>query len=248
MTDQTAQVLTTTPSSAEPTPASLVEALVGPDKKFKTVEDLAKGKAESDAFIERIKAENAQMRKDMEALAASRELQDELEAAHQAAQHRGKPAVVAPSSDDLAEIVRKEINNTRQEETAKANVLEADRFLTEYFGGSKEKATQFITEKAEAMGMSLAWLVDVASRSPKALYTVLGVDPAKQPQPGTRQSPSHQNTVNTDAKDFAPNGSNVKPGTKAYYDALRKSNPAQYWSAKVQNEIHAKAVEGVYFQ
>ena len=54
--------------SAAPTPAApqsadipLSEQLVGDDKPFKTIEDLAKGKFEADNFIEQLKAENAKM-------------------------------------------------------------------------------------------------------------------------------------------------------------------------------------------
>src|SRR5690606_26975993 len=53
----------------EPTPAPVttqeqaaIDLLVGEDKKYKTVEDLAKSRLEADEFIERLKRENAEMR------------------------------------------------------------------------------------------------------------------------------------------------------------------------------------------
>jgi hypothetical protein len=46
------------PTKGEETPVTQVSDLVGEDKKFKTVEDLAKGKLEADSYIEQLKEEN----------------------------------------------------------------------------------------------------------------------------------------------------------------------------------------------
>jgi hypothetical protein len=111
--------------------------------------------------------------------------------------------------------------------------------LTDYFQ-DKQKATDFVTEKARSLGMPVSWLIDVAAKSPQALYNLLEVKP--QQQPG---KPSGKPVVNTDAQNFAPNGG-PKEGSKEWFDGMRKSNPARYWSADVQAQIHKAVAQGSY--
>jgi hypothetical protein len=226
------------PATVEQATQSIVETLVGEGRKFKDVEALAKGKLESDQFIERITNENAAMRKDMEALQLL--VKDTLGArGNQPAPSQPTGASVDPS--DLSELIRNEITQTRQKEAAQSNLVEADRVLVAHYG-TKEQAQKAITEKARELGMPVSWMTESAARNPKALYTLLGLgEPTKQPV-----TPSSKPTVNTDAANFAPTGAGSKVGTKEYYDAMRRENPSLYWNPRTQQEIHKKALEGVY--
>jgi len=219
---------------------SLLANLVGEGKKFKDAEALAAGKLESDQFIERLKSENAEMRKDMQTLQS---VVKEIKEARVTTPEQAAPQGVL-AAEDLTRLVRGEIEQTETKRIHEANLVEADRVLVAKFG-SKELAQAAITEKARELGMPVSWLVDSAAKNPKALYQLLGL--AAQQTQSTVQTGT-QSTVNTDAQTFVPQGQGAAYGTKAYFDALRKSNPSQYWSPKVQAEIHSKALAGEYYK
>ena len=58
---------------------NVLETLVGDGKKFKTPEDLAKGKVEADAFIETLKNQIGLMKQEMEKLGATADRKEQLE-------------------------------------------------------------------------------------------------------------------------------------------------------------------------
>lgn len=233
-------VLVATATAPAPAPAPIaptVDQLVGEGKKFKDLEMLAKGKLEADNHIAKLEAERAADRKRLEELEAIINVTGVKPSGNQPAP--AQSAAVDPSQ--IAELVRKELQHASEEDRAKANVLEADRYLTEYFQ-DKQKATEFVTEKAKALGMPVSWLIDVAAKSPAALYNLLEVKHNAQQQPG--KAPAKP-VVNTDAPNFAPNGG-PKEGSKEWFDAMRKSNPSRYWSPEVQAQIHKAAASGAY--
>jgi hypothetical protein len=232
---------TTLSASAEPktvTPpeanqdAPTFTALVGNGKKFKTTEDLAKSKVEADAFIQKIQDENKELRKELEARMSSEEAIKALTAA----KGNQPPSEVSP--EHLRDMVKETVSELDRDKAAKQNILAANAYLIDKLGG-KAEAEAFLNKKSVELGIPIGWLKDMAARSPKALYNTLGVD-----APSAVVPTSTKGDINTLAKNNAPD--EQTKGTKAYYEAIRKSNPSAYWSTKVQNEIFEASKKGTY--
>ena len=228
------------------TDGDLLSQLVGEGKKFKDPEALAKGKLESDAFIEQIKNENAGLRKELEERVKLSQILDEIKkgTGNQPGGSKDTSQPQALDPDEVKKLIKNTLNETVQENTAKQNVLEAERTVIEKLG-SKDAALKFITEKAREMGVSGDWLMSVAASNPKALYAVLGLEATGNKQQPTNVT-SPDSSVNTSKQQFAPNGGQVKAGTKDYFEKIRKENPSLYWKPEIQNEIFEARKRGTY--
>lgn len=178
----------TTPDPNAPTPqtqtTSPLEALVGPDKKFQSVEDLARGKLEADNYITKIVDENKQLRtvvtaqdRRLASLESKLSILDRLETPP----NTGNPGVpvqqsqpqtpAAPSltEEDVLKLVEQRDVNAK----AQANKVEVDQTLNKVLGAN---AAGFVLQKAAELGVTPAYLHNLALTSPKAFYATLGID------------------------------------------------------------------------
>lgn len=135
---------------------------------------------------------------------------------------------------DLAEQVRKILNEENDKAKRQSNVQEARNLLKQEFG---EKYTDSLEAVANVLGVSTSFLGEMAARSPKGL-----VDLVKMNTPATEKK-----DVNV-----APPASNVDPARSpsnsvrknaAYYRELRKTDLQTYLSRRVQSEMHKEAME-----
>lgn len=228
------------------TQASTLESLVGEGKKFKSAEELARAKLESDSFIGQLTGELQELRKELKAKLVQDEILKELGKGNQPPAAPVAPVNGAQALDpeELAKLVRNEIQQTKQHDVAQANIVEADQFITGRFG-DKEKAKQFIIDKSRDLGISVAWLMDMAAKSPKALYQVLGLDQPTS-EPNKAKMIDLHSQVNNERREVINNGAGLKPGTKPYFDAIRKENKARYFTPEIQNQIFKAKKEGIY--
>jgi hypothetical protein len=231
-TPETNALPTAVTPNAGNTESAILNSLVGEGKKFKTVEDLAKSKLESDAFINRLQDEQKELRKDLEARIRTEDALAELK------KDRGNQAP-ADSSVDVKKVVLETLEQAERDKIALKNIRQANDHIIDKCGGKKE-AEAFIIKKSEELGVPVEWLKDMAARSPKALYNTLGVDATVAPPP----TGMTKGDVNTAAKNkeipLNPNAS------KEYYESLRKSKPSLYWTPKVQTEIFEATKKGLY--
>ena len=211
-----------TPTVSEPQPSAL-EGLVGDGKKFKTVEDLATGKLESDAFIEQLKMENKTALEELakaqgkgEDSATVTELLKTVQAAQKAAEEGNQPL----DDDALRKIVRETITGDSNEATAKKNREEANALVLEKAGGDKDAAKTYLADRAAALNMSVESLRELGEKSPTAFAKLVGLTRTSQ-----QQEPSIQSIEGSPSPDtLLP----VQPmeieghKTKAHYDALKK--------------------------
>jgi hypothetical protein len=210
-----------------------LENLVGEGKKYKSVEDLAKAYSHADATIQDRNRELAEAREKINARLRVEEL---------LRQPREQNPVTPPvddnppsantsfSEDDLVARIRQELQQDREQEKIRRNVDFVAQKLIETFG-SEDKANEVINAKAKELEVSLDFLKSSAAQSPKAFLATLGIaDSAPRPTPGVPRSDvvSVPNTA-------------AKPGTYAFYESIRKSNPSQYFSRTIQNQMIADA-------
>ena len=90
------------------------------------------------------------------------------------------------------------------------------------------------------MGVSVKFLMDSAAQSPAAFFATMELETAPRPATGTRSD------VNPAALSAQASGT-AKPGTYAFYEEMRKTNPKLYNAPKVQLEMHKAAFENPEF-
>jgi hypothetical protein len=215
-----------------------VEELVGESKKFKTVEELARGKYEADQFIERLKQEQAALRDELNSRKRLEEVADLLSSQQKNQSTEGPP----PARDDgdkgntltpeqLEKMFDERLSKREQQQVRTNNINTVKQKLTETFG---QNFAAKLEQEAQSLGVTKEYLTNLAAESPSAFYRLVGLD-AQKPQSNT-YSPL-PSSVNQAA--FAPNVTGER--TQTFYEKIKKDDPRTYWSPKVQNEMHRDA-------
>ncbi len=223
-----------------------VEDLVGEGKKYATIEDLAKSRVHADLTIAARERELAEARDEInkrltyEELVERLDRKDEREAPRIQEQQPApvNPANVPPVKDeDLAARIREIQQQDRRDERLQSNIVEVtNRMLQEF--GSESKASEYVAGKARELGVSVQFLQDQAAQAPKAFFKTVGLEDAVSPP----ARPTGGN-VNADALRSQNPGSAVKPETYAYFEEMRKTDPARYFLPATQNKIMKAAIE-----
>lgn len=208
-----------TPPNQSPAPTqSVVDQLVGPGKKFQSVEAALKGKIEADAFVASLTSEAAQLRQalaESEAekarLAARASILDRVNQPNDTpgtnpAQHQAPNPAPGPkpmSDEDVVAVIRR----TDQQKQAEANLQRVDQTLVKTFGVD---AVAVVRQRASELGLPVEDLMQVGARSPEALFNMIGVQKATDPG-----NPMYA------GNSFSNPGQGVELRNKAYYDKRR---------------------------
>ena len=226
------------PEPSPTTESEYLEKLVGEGKKFKTVDDLARGKIEADEFIERLKQEQQQLREELEKRVGLEEKLDSL----LKAQHKPDPSNQSqppqqPQVDDLDidKLIDERMTARERAALESKNFEESQRAIVDHCGGDGEAARRFIQERAKELGVSPEYLGQRAKESKSAFLALVGIASKPQPVPSTPRG----TTGDAPVQHGQP-----QPGTWEYFEALRKSDPKRYFSPKVQQELHKAVREG----
>lgn len=209
--------------------ASPLNDLVGEDKKFATVEDLAKGKAEADQFIEQLKGEISGLREDLDKRLTSEQVLEEIQRQKAEASRNEGNTNSQNSAEDISEIVKQVINGEKAAETAEANLATANNKMVEIYG--VDKAKEVVAAKAAELGVGIDFLQDVAAKSPAAFFNTIGLEG----KPASVPAANAEGSVNTEG--LAQNGTGTKEGSWEHFEQLRKENPREYWSASTQKKL-----------
>lgn len=219
-----------------------LEDLVGEDKKFKSVEDLARGKAEADSFIERLKRENEELRKDLGTRLSLEEFMTKMdEKKSKQGEDQGNQSLdnrsVEPDSKfdpaDLEKLLDEKLTAAERKRQEDANLQAVQQKLVSTWG---DNAGLELKRKASELGMATKELEAFAKTNPAAFFRLVGIDAQRQ-----QSSAGFVNTGVDASKTQATTGGNTK--NKAYYDKLRAENPREYWTPKIQNEMFQMAVK-----
>lgn len=217
--------------------------LVGEGKKFKTPDDLAKAKLESDRFIEKLQNEQRELREELnKRLTTEDALRKAQEAGIVEPRPQADPAPVPQRQNEQLNIsseVEKALAKRDQEASLRSNIEAVTTRMTELYG-TADKAAEVISSRSRELGMPVETLRKMASENPKAFLALLGVQDKPQ---GAPQTSSWSNTKNTTAMKSAVGSTAVTPGTYKYYSELRKTDPAAYFSSRVQLQMDKDARE-----
>lgn len=221
--------------------------LVGEGKRYKSPQDLAKGKVEADAHIKKLEREQAELRAELaERLTAEERAQAALDAASQSQdpgkatpQSAPRSAVVDPKA--VEDIVRKALSAEDLRKERINNLRSCGVAMTGKFG-SLDKAKEVMKARGMELGMDEKSLEDLASRTPNAFLKLMGVEDANVQTPAPTKS-----TVNQQALAVHPSGQSAPaPDTFKHFEAMRRGTPEQrkqYWTPEVQNRMHKVAQE-----
>lgn len=217
---------------------SIASTLVGEGKKFKTVDDLAKGKLEADLYVEQLKkqleSKDAELTKLGNADEKFTKILQGLEQSKNTPNTQGNTQVPALGKEDIATLVRNQMTLVEAERTAQQNIDSTNSKLKDLFG---DKAKDVVQSKAKELGISMEELKILSAKSPTAFFTMIG---ATESRPQSASTPNPNGSVNT-ASNF---NQDFKVGTKEYYNNLRRTmKPVDYYT-KIQPEIMERVKKG----
>lgn len=206
--------------------------LVGEGRKYATTDALAEAYLNADQFIETLKEENARLRaerKRAEVLEEQLKRISEAESTSTSTQGKDTAANTAAgmSEEDIARIVEQHITGRETAKTRAANLEKADSLMRAKFG---DRAKEIFAKEANTPELMESYkkLAETAPEKFIALFT----SETSQTQQTTSAS-----TVNTASEKLVPAGSSAEPGTKAYYNALRREKPEVYYSQQTQMQM-----------
>lgn len=224
-----------------------LEELVGDGKKFKSPEELARGKYQSDLYIKELERQKDELRSDFLAASAdakSKANLEELVTRLTKNQGDNQPPVdnVQKPSVELKDI-ESLVSNKLQEYQTTTKQLENFNFvkdkLTERYGSNYNSA---LKQQMDELDLTVDELENLARTKPKFLIKTLGLD--KEPTLDTFQAPPHSSQRNSN---FAPT---TKKRTWSYYENLRRTDPKVYHDPKTSVQMYNDVVtlgESVFY-
>jgi hypothetical protein len=203
----------------------ILASLVGPDKKFKTVADLAKGKLQADSHISQIERENADLRKALETyeeqLKKQRTLEELLEAMKSSKATDGNPQSL--DLDTVTQLVRNVTKEEREAATREANRAKVNAAILETAGGDAAKARALVAQRAKELGLTTEYFRNLSETSPQAALALINASTKS----GT--STSIKPDVNTEAVRQPLRDSDPKPNSY-YMELRRKMGTAKFYA------------------
>ena len=234
-TAQTEQVTEQTQQETSPQESYLQKLVEAKGENWKDPEVLAKGKLEADGYIKTLEEQLATMREDMQKQDYQSQILEQLQnkAAETTTAQPATPnnngstetqdTTASLSENDLESLVEKTLVKREQDAVIKQNLTQVDQELEKSFG---TEAAAKVQEKAEALGMTIDRLRDIAAESPTAFFALIG-------EAQKTFSPMVQGSVRTE-------GVNMQQSNERdwnYYQNLRRQNSKQYYSPKVQQQM-----------
>lgn len=209
--------------------------LVGEGKKFSTVEELAASKLSADEHIAKLEAEAKERNETLAELqqkAQANQSVEEVLKALNGSQNDGQETPT-PTLDEqsIDEIITRRLSEQERNRIAQTNLKSANDAVVAALGDLTAAQTA-VNKKAQQIGMTAGELAGIAAKSPSAFLQIMGIDKPSPDKPAPAKG-----TVNPEAVPNAEGTGGPKPGTHAFYQALRKENPTAYFSAKVQNQM-----------
>lgn len=213
------------------TTESFVTQLVGEGKKFKTIEELAKGKVEADNHIGNITKTLDELRAELAKQDYAKSLLEQMNKGSETKAEQPPSNIPSPSNtenttqsaSDIEALVEKALTEKERNRTVAQNIAVVGEEMEKQFG---DKAAQILKSKSQELGMSMDKLKEIAAESPTAFFQLVGVSASRKPQVST----APQSSVRSEGFN-----SNSQDRDFDYYQKIRRENRSLYYSPKVQN-------------
>lgn len=207
-----------------------IEALVGEGKKFKTIEDMARGKLAADAHIATLEAENRALKESQggsgnAVLARIDELLAKVNGQGTTTQVGNQSTTESLTEDKVRAILHQE----RQAAIIDGNVAKFNEVVTKTFG---DKAGETMKSKIASLGFSDETFSRLVAENPESALKLVGILPANSGASGQKES-----TVNTAA---LFNGQDNSRKNHAYYEKLRRDLKMDFFKPEIQQEMIAE--------
>ena len=216
--------------------------LIGDGKRYKTTQDAAKALVEKDRFIERLKAEAAEARASLRGESKMDEFLEKLKAINtgtastqntmsgETATNQNQTNNQPPSKALTVDEVQKLLEDRERKIAEEANLNASIQKVREAFGANFKAV---MTAKADELGMSQEYLLNLAKTQPKAFVKLVEADVSPQ---GRNAPPP--NSVNT----ATFQGKRTGEKNNEYYRNLRKQvGDAEFFKPSIQNQLHKDA-------
>lgn len=190
---------------------------------------LARAKWESDKHIERLQAEQEELRGEVKSRIGLEEFLTKVNQPPVSDPNKqgNQPQLNEQTPVDIERLVETHLTKAEQERVKKTNRDAVNSVLSKVWG---DNTSQNFAQVANQLSMSTDELRTLAERSPEAFYRITGVKNQNAPSVGTVP----QGTVT-----FGSQPQTVR--NNAYYRNLKKADPNSYFSAKVQVQMHEDA-------
>lgn len=219
--------------------------LVGEGKKFKTVEDLAKGKALADGYVDHLKSRLDEMRGDYTRLreeqAARAKLEDLLDQINtgrtqQKTETHQEPDVKQQQMPfdpkEMESLVQSKILEHESSKKQQDNYNLVRNKLQERLGDNYQAV---LKEQTENLGLTEAFVNDLARNHPQVLFKTLGLDTI--PNREGFMSPPRSNTR---SDSFKPN---VQKRSWSYYQKMKRDDPKKYRDSQTHVQMWKDHIE-----
>ena len=209
-----------------------VSELVGEGKKFRTMDDLAKGKLEADNFIEKLKVENAALREALDSEANPDEILSRINSLLQSkngSENATNPQSNQPPKESLTEEkVLELLSKKEREDKLRQNLNSFTSAVNKAFG---DKTNEVIATRLDELGMVKKEFDELSARNPIAALRILGLKDSGGPV-GT-MTPS----VNTEAFFGEAGKGNGETQNFAYFQKLRRELKSAYYEPEIQKRV-----------
>jgi hypothetical protein len=210
--------------------------LVGENKKFRSVNDLAKGKAEADRYVEMIIKQKDELASDYLKLKADYDarakLEELLDQRTRQSQEEYTPSSNQPPKEvDFDSLIEKKISERERLRQREENVKQTKQMLKEKLGSNYSSKLQ---EKLNELDLTEEEAFAMAQRSPKAFVRTLGLDS----QPSSNNMFQTPPTSQVRASEFRPK---TEQRTWSWYQDLKAKNPRAWLDPKIQTQMYHDA-------
>ena len=200
------------------------------------VEELAKGAIHGNEYIQKLETEMSELRGELDKRVTAEEMVQQVkrETAEQQALAQRTLENTTPQLDDerLSQLISTTIEQKNTQQVAQQNIYNVDQRMKEIYG--VDKAAEVVQQKANAMGVSVDKLADIAASSPEMFFNAIGVSQGTGSQPTPAPTVG---TTNTEAVQTMNSGQKIEEGTWEAFEQLRKSNPKEYFKPSVQQKL-----------
>ena len=217
--------------------------LVGEGKKFKTPQELARGKYESDLYIktlthqlDELRNDHLKLREDYTSRAKLEDLIGQLEGKAQQNLNSEQPKlkeIDKPGIDpkEIESLVSSKIQEYELTKRQQENFNSVRVKLQEQFGDNYQNV---LKQQIAELGLSEEDVNALAKKSPNAFFRTLGID--------TQSKTNFTNNLNSSQKPESFKAKGAQKRTRSYYLEMKKNDPKSYFSPKTNVDMHNDAV------